>query len=223
MSDDVQGGKRKVLTLAWRVAAGIRPELVDDYVQLDEPARQRFVPTRRAVIPVVQCMEDEFERRMTNWRNTLYNPNGGGGGGCCAAWARWYVVTRDMDENALRRFIEPDLLTIAPRISVDELDGWLVEAAVRTLPIFEDRQVLRMHYVFRYPEHWIKTKLLLRNKAVRLVLARAQGNLKKVLQNLKPAANILANKLHAGTDPRPESIDAHVGASLTLKNEALTS
>lgn len=93
---------------------------------------------------------------------------------------------------------------------------------MRSMIDFEEKQALRFWYVWQYPEHWIKTKLMLRRTGVRLVLARAENNLQQILTRLENTARILSNNLHAGVDPRPESTDAHVGASLTLKNtEAL--
>lgn len=160
-----------------------------------------------------------FERRMDNWRRTVRGSLGGGSGGFCATWARWYVICRTADSNRLKTFVEPDISPPRAPITVDELDGWLVEAAVRSLVDFNERRVLHFWYVFQYPEHWIKTKLLLRRSGVMLVKGRAENNLQKVFTRLENAANILSNNLHAGNVPRPESTDAHVGASLTLEKE----
>jgi hypothetical protein len=157
------------------------------------------------------AMDHRFEQRMDNWRRTVRDGMRGGSGSCCASWAALYVKGRLQDRG--------DIDPAPPRLSftVDELDGWLIEAAVRSLVVFEEKQALRFWYVMQYPEHWIKSKLMLRRTGVRLVMARAENNLRLVLLNLDSPANILSNKLHAGIDPRPESTDAHVGASVTLE------
>lgn len=158
-------------------------------------------------------MDTAFESRMENWARTVRD-GFGHGAGCCASWAAMYIASRSKDGNG-------DAAPPPPRsiVTVDQLDGWLVEAAVRSMITFEEKQVLRFWYVKKYPEHWIKSKLMLRRTGVRLVLARAENNLQKILANCDSPSKILFNNSHAGTVPRPESTDAHVGATLTLKND----
>lgn len=190
----------------------------DEYVEVLEPeTKQVEVRIKRKAIPVVDQDGDiGFEKRMENWRRVVRSSVARGGGGFCAGWARLYVQTRDERERRkmLKQYgpgmalLVMPTLTASTKVSIDELDGWLVEAAVRSLPDFNERKVLQMWHVWQYPEHWIKTKLLLRKSGVRIVLAHAQSNLKNILRNLNSAVNIQSNNSHAGTDPRPESKDA---------------
>lgn len=159
---------------------------------------------------------NSFERRMENWRRTVSGSTGPGSN-CCAAWAALYVASRLRDGSGNDA---PD----PPReiVSVDQLDGWLVEAAVRAIPVFELQQVLRFWWVRRYPEHWIKSKLMIRRGRFRLILGRAENALQRVLDRLENPTKIPHNNLHAGNVPRPESTDCPVGAVLTLESgEAL--
>jgi hypothetical protein len=195
----------------------------DEYVEVFEVKEGRpieiKVKNKRWVGFVHEEADDtelgDFEKRMANWRRVVCGSVSRGGDGFCAGWARLYVQTRDERERRkmLKRYGPGMALLLMPtmtsstRISIDELDGWLVEAAVRSLPDFNERKVLQMWHVWQYPEHWIKSKLLLRRGVFRLILGRAQRNLKNALRNINCAANIQSNNLHAGTDPRLESKD----------------
>lgn len=207
--------RRDTLTLAWSGnGTADKAQRVDDYVELPSSgaAAQSHQRRNRRVAPIpVDESRLEFERRMENWRRTVRSAFGRGAGGCCASWAAMYVASRSKDGNG----DEP----APPRmiVSVDELDGWLIEAAVRSMRDFNEKQALRYQFVWQYPEHWIRSKLMLRATALRFVLARAERSLQEVLARLEDPATILSNNLHAGVDPRPESTDALVGAALTLK------
>lgn len=217
MKNEALKGQRDTLTLGRSRAVGQQAcPAVDDYVECHD--NSTYQP--RAAVAPVQISEAEsegdlaFSKRMDNWRRTV-RYLGSRGGGCCASWAALYVACRVQDKNA-----EAEVARM-PRaiVTVDQLDGWLVEAAVRSMISFDEKQALRYRYVWQYSEHWIKTKLKLRRTGVRLVLARAQRDLQQILAKLENPVRILSNNLHAGVDPRPESTDAHVGASLTLKKD----
>ena len=130
-------------------------------------------------------MDHLFEKRMDNWRRTVRGGIGGGSA-CCASWAALYVKARAKDGNG------NDPAPPRQLISVDELDGWLIEAAVRSLVVFDEKMALRYWYVMQYPEHWIRSKLMLRANSVRLVMARAENNLREVLAKLDSPDNILS-------------------------------
>lgn len=123
--------------------------------------------------------------RLANWRDTVRYGHGSGGS-ACASWAAAYYAARSEREQALAISLQINV----PRSSVylfnaNELDGWLVETAVRGMIHFDQQQALRFKFVFEYPDHWIKTKLKLRDNALRLVLGRAQNNLEIVLKSLE--------------------------------------
>lgn len=151
-------------------------------------------------------LEVAFERRMANWRNTVRDRHRGGVGQCCARWALAYVRERNQREQALAASLQMmPADALPPQVAVNELDGWLVEAAVRSLAHFDQAQALRYKYVLEYPNHFIRSKLHIRDSALRIVLARAIENLKLMLEKLETPARIKTYKLHAGTVPRLEA------------------
>jgi hypothetical protein len=89
---------------------------------------------------------------------------------------------------------------------------------VRSLIDYHQRKVLHFVYVQLYPDHWIKTRLMLRTGGLALVRARAENNLQRVLDKLENAAILLSNNLHAG-NPRPETKVALDGAALSPEKE----
>lgn len=161
--------------------------------------------------------ETEFEKRMMNWRDTVLS-RGGSSGGCCARWAANYVASRNSRELALAvslEILQPS--SSLAYIGVDELDGWLVEAAVKSLIHFDQKQVLRFKYVWEYPDHWIKSKLLIRDNALRIILGRAIANLKNILEKLESPATIRSYNLHAGIVPRLEASAVPLGTVAPLE------
>jgi hypothetical protein len=175
-------------------------------------------------VPVVENGDLCFERRMLNWRNTVRASNGrSGSGSCCSGWAAAYVAARNKREEALAvslQINEPRSALL--RADVNELDGWLVEAAVRSMIQFDEKQALRFRYVWEYPDHFIRSKLMIRESALRIVMARAVSNLKLVLENLDSPVKIRAYNSHAGIVPRLEALAVPVGTPAPLdRTEAL--
>ena len=169
-----------------------------------------------------------FENRMSNWRDTVLSGGRGGSGGCCTDWAAKYVAGRNKREEALAislEIIKPSSNLI--RIDVNELDGWLVEAAVRSLVCFDQKQVLRFRYVFEYPNHFIKNRLRpqyprINDASLSLIFGRAITNLKLVLEKLETPAKIRSYNLHARSVPRLEALAVPVGTPAPLEyQEAL--
>lgn len=166
-----------------------------------------------------EVVDLNFERQMENWRNTVRFGCGGNGGGCCAGWAAKYVAARNKQEELLAlelEIIKPG--TVLYAADVDELNGWLVESAVRSIPYFEQVQVLRFHHVFQYPNHFIKNKLRVHNprindSSLRILLGRAESNLKNILEKLQSPAKIRSYNLHARCVPRPMAKPVPVGTA----------
>lgn len=186
-------------------------EMQDEWVEiLGAESKEPAKISRRVAPAIVQEQDDVFEKRMDNWRRVVRGSLGGGAGGFCAGWARLYVQARDEQEREklCKQFaVSPEEAPSRPRISVDVLDGWLIEAVVRSLPDYDQRRALQFWYVWQYPEHWIKSKLMLRRGALRVVFGRALTNVKNILHSINSAANIQSNNLNAGNNPRPESKD----------------
>lgn len=159
---------------------------------------------------------DGFRKRMENWRKTVRLGLGGGSGGYCASWAKWYFATKHLHSTGPKEFEEMQREMRVP-VSIDELDGWLVEAAVRSLINFNERKVLQWFYVHNYPEHWIKSKLALRKASVLLIKARAEKNLQILLARLENSTYIYKHQFNAGSDPRLETKVVQVGAALSLE------
>lgn len=165
-----------------------------------------------------------FENRMMNWRDTVLScGRGGAASGCCSGWAAAYVKARNKREEVLAISLEitqPNSLLY--RADVNELDGWLVEAAVRAMIQFDQKQILRYRYVWEFSNHFIKNKLHINDTAIRIVLGRAKTNLNLVLEKLESPVKIRAYNLHARSVPRPEALAVPSGTPAPLgKKEAL--
>lgn len=146
-----------------------------------------------------------FETRMVNWRDTVRG-SVSSKGDCCAAWAADYVSNRNKREYLLALSLD----IVSPtsplsRIESNALDGWLVEYAWRTLIQYDQKQLLRLKYVWDYPNHFIKNKLHINDASIRIVLGRAITNLNLVLDKLEAPDKIRAYNLHARCVPRLEA------------------
>jgi hypothetical protein len=184
--------------------------------------RKQNMKTNCRAVPVVEADELSFERRMLNWRDTVRGTSGGGGG-CCSGWAAAYVAARNKREEALAISLQiNESRSLLSRVDVNELDGWLVEAAVRTMIKFDERQALRLRYVWEYPDHFIRTRLVIRESALRMIFARGITNLKLVLEKLDSPVKIRTYNSHAGIVPRLEALAVPVGTPAPLeRKEAL--
>ncbi|MFZ6767496.1 hypothetical protein ACO0LM_10455 [Undibacterium sp. Di26W] len=166
----------------------------------------------------------ELEKRLMNWRDTVRGGIGGGGSACCAAWAAAYVAARNKEEEAIEISLEiNEPQSALRRIDINELDGWLVEAAVRANLHYDQRMVLRLKYVMEFPNHFIKNKLRVQNlrindTSIRLIHGRAIDNLKKVLEKLETPAKIRSYNSHARYVPRPDATVVPSGATAPEEN-----
>ncbi|MBY0241875.1 MAG: hypothetical protein K2X55_21435 [Burkholderiaceae bacterium] len=162
-----------------------------EYVE-DVPAViLRVAPAPRAIMPPMPAAKREFLGRMDNWRRVVQGGVGGAGNAACAAWAKWYVALRTVEEPPAQDVLDSKVKPPAGLVTADQLDGWLIEAAWRTLGDFNDRQALKSKYIYQLPDALIRRKLVgVRGPHVALVVARAENKLKAILKRLENPATI---------------------------------
>lgn len=214
------GIRRKLITIdperhktdVRRKPASIESVALEGFVAVNEQHKPQAVEIK----PIVETLS---EARLANWAKTVLN-HGGDSSGVCAFWAKNYIALRNKEHERIAmelQLVDPQ----SPLCSIDAdlLDGWLVEAAVRAMTNFDEKQAIRLRYVWNYPNHWIRTKLGIRQNALPLVIARGLKNLRSLLEMLNTPVRIRSNAtdrirnttFHAGTDPRPEAIAVPVG------------
>ncbi len=145
------------------------------------------------------CLEYSLDRRLVNWYDTLHGVGAGGGSSASSAWATAYVAARNKRELMLA--LELDIVSPSNTLNyvdVDELDGWLVEKAVCSLGVFNEKKALMYKYGQRYRDEFIRTKLGLRGRELNIVIGRARTNLQQVLAKLNHPAKIRHYNLNAG-------------------------
>lgn len=132
----------------------------------------------------------EFEARMDNWRRVV---SGGtsAASACCASWAKWYVALRTSEAPPSQDVLDAKIKPLRGLVTADQLDGWLIEAAYRQLGDFNDRMALKCRHIYGFDEARIRMRLKgVRGPHVRLVIARAENNLKSILKKLDEANTI---------------------------------
>jgi hypothetical protein len=176
-------------------------------------------PFAKIVAPTQPACDVSLEKRLANWRDTVRDGKSSSSTTACASWAKAYVASRNEREQQLAialQITRPE--SNLSRIEVDELDGWLIEEIVRSMIHFDQKQALRYRYVFNYPDHWIKTKLQIRDNALRIVMGRALNNLKLLLDKLDSPVKIRSYNSHAGIVPRPEALAVPLGTPAPLES-----
>jgi len=165
-------------------------------------------------------VEGQLIHRLDNWRAAVRTGAAGGADGCATSWAAAYVAARNDREKRLAielQIIQP--VNGLCRESADILDGWLVEAAVRCMPHFDQKQALRLRYVWNYSNHFMKTKMRINDTSLHIVLGRARTNLKIVLDKLETPVKIRSNNSHARYVPRLEALAVPVGTPVPLESK----
>lgn len=159
-------------------------------------------------------IDPDLERRLHNWRSVVLFGRGTSGS-CCASWAAAYIAQRDLEMiksiasiMTLREF--EILATGGLKPSTDQLDGWLIERAVRSIPLEDQRAVLRAKFVWQSSWEEISRKLRVynrrANKAVaHVVLCKALSSLQDALAQIKSDARIQPYNLHTWSVPCPEA------------------
>lgn len=159
--------------------------MVDGVAYAEVSSRQAPArPVRGAGVAAEPPARREFLARMENWRRVV---SGGTGGSAsvCATWARWYVALRTSEAPPNADVLDEKHKPVRPLVSPDVLDGWLVEAAFRKLGDWNDREALKCRHIYGFDEARIRTRLKgVRGPHVRLVIARAENNLKAILKTL---------------------------------------
>jgi len=133
----------------------------------------------------VSPRRQELQARLANWRKVVKRPVGGGASQYCAGWAKLYVHLRTMEAAPAEDQLAEKIKPLSPLVANDELDGWLVEAAWRTLGDHNERQALKALYIYQWPADQVRRFLRgVRGPHVPLVIAKAERNLQGVLELL---------------------------------------
>lgn len=166
--------------------------MVDGVVYAEVPRAAAPVAAVRASVRRIGWVDAEvdFRLRLGNWRRVVAD-RAPDPSGVCAAWARWYVNLRvsepapDDERQALAQ--QPP----RPMVAADVMDGWLVEAAYRQLGDFNERMALKCRHIYGFDDVRMRTKLKgVRGPQVRILIARAEKNLREVLKRLESAPKI---------------------------------
>lgn len=150
---------------------------------------------------------DQIEARLDNWRKTLTEyATVSSSHSYCAAWAkRYYQAKFDREmQIAIERDLNITLRSTSLYYDADEIDGWLVNAAVENMAFHDQRELLKMVYVKRWPRDWVINRMRriyprFNHTSYGLVKARALRNIYDMLATLKNPIKIRTNhNLQAG-------------------------
>lgn len=156
------------------------------FAEVVEPVKPMWrAPQRREVRPV-SPRRQEFQARLANWRKVVNRPvSAGGASQYCAGWAKLYVHLRTMEAPPAEDQAAEKIRPLNPLVASDELDGWLVEAAWRTLGDTNERQALKALYIYQWPADQVRRFLRgVRGPHVPLIIAKAERNLEAILERL---------------------------------------
>ena len=162
---------------------------VDGVVFVEEVQHAEPVAPRRRVRTNAMVSVDRraLQARLANWRKVVMGP-AGGSAEYCAGWAKLYVSLRTDEAPPAEEVLSEKIKPLSPLVSADELDGWLVEAAWRSLGDYNERQALKALYIYRWPADQIRRFLSgVRGRHVPLVIAKAERSLEGVLALLGSA------------------------------------
>ena len=110
-----------------------------------------------------------------------------------ASWAKWYVALRVSEAPPAHDVLEEKVRPLRGVVTADHLDGWMIEAAWRMLPDYNDRMAIKAKYIYQFPEDRIRLHLKgVRGPHVKLVVARAENNLQRLVRVLERADTILS-------------------------------
>jgi len=172
-------------------------------------------------------IDADLERRLHNWRSVVLFGRGASGS-CCASWAAAYIAQRDLEmiKSVASLMTINEFETLAAgglKPSTDQLDGWLIEQAVRLITLEDQRMVLRAKFVWQHNWDEISRKLRVynrrANKAVaHVVLCKALSSLQDALAQIKSDARIRSYNLHTWSVPCPEAQAVPLGTPAPKEN-----
>jgi hypothetical protein len=156
-------------------------------VQLERNVR----PAMGAVTAAATVTRLAFLERMANWRSVVRGPAGAPGASqYCAGWAKLYVHLRTSEAAPVQDQIEQRIAPLNPLVGDDVLDGWLVEAAWRTIGDYNEREALKCLYIYQWPDEQLRRRLRVRGRQIPLVIAKAENKLQGILNSLGSLATI---------------------------------
>lgn len=175
-----------------KIIVGVKVEVdgvvLEEVVELVKPPARPSSPVSATPISAARR---EFESRMANWHQVVRGQGGGvGGSQYCAGWAKLYVHLRTSEAPPAQDLLEQRIKPLSPLVSNDELDGWLVEAAWRTIGDYNERMALKSLYIYRWPPEAIRRHLKVRGRQVSMVIAKAEKTLQGILKTLGPLDTI---------------------------------
>ncbi len=161
--------------------------------------------TRATERPMPKARQ-EFLARMDNWRKVVYGKaSTGSTSQYCASWARAYVQRRVAEAPPESDVLDARVRPLSPLVPVDMLDGWLVEAAWRSIGCYNERQVLKALYIQRWPADQVRRFLRgVRGSHVPLVIAKAERNLQSLLNKMEDISIIRSTTCLPGC-PEPSA------------------
>lgn len=167
-------------------------EIEVDGVMFVEDVRpaESAVPRRLVTANAVSVDRRALQARLANWRKVVMG-RAGGSAQYCAGWAKLYVSLRTDEAPPAEDVLSEKIKPLNPLVSADELDGWLVEAAWRSLGDYNERQALKALYIYRWPADQIRRFLCgVRGRHVPLIIAKAERSLESLLAVLGTAEAI---------------------------------
>lgn len=144
----------------------------------------------------VSPRREAFLARMDNWRKVAKGAGGAADSSAayCAGWAKLYVKLRTSEAPPAEDQADAKIRPLSPLVSVDVLDGWLVESAWRTLGDSNAREALKRLYIQGWPVRELRKFLKgVRGPHVQLVVAKAERDLQEVLDLIGSAQQARAS------------------------------
>lgn len=159
----------------------------------------------RVVQDEISVKDFSLEERLRNWGYVVTRQSVSVN--VTAAWAADYVSNRNAAEfklavshGLIKRPSIVEQIEIQATSEASIADAWLIESAWSCIGDFNQKQALKMMYVSRLNECFIRRKLRLRGQQnLKLLLWRAKSSLQQVLARQQNGAIIQPNNLTAAS------------------------